>query len=132
MPPKNTSPSMRRRENITGFSRRGTLELARKAAKSTLAARLRAASVRTRAAPVACSRKRGIASAGAPLWYVPAVPRAPRSPMTSLLAYLDPGSGSMLLQAIVGGAAAVGVVGKLYWRRLLAALRIRKRPDEQT
>ena len=52
--------------------------------------------------------------------------------MTSLLAYLDPGSGSMLLQAIVGGAAAVGVVGKLYWRRLLTALRIRKRPDEQT
>ena len=66
MPPKNTSPSMRRRENITGFSRRGTLELARKAAKSTLAARLRAASVRTRAAPVACSRKRGMRRARAP------------------------------------------------------------------
>ena len=52
--------------------------------------------------------------------------------MTTLLAYLDPGTGSMLLQALVGGVAAVGVMGKLYWRRLLTALRIRKREDERS
>lgn len=35
-------------------------------------------------------------------------------------AYLDPGAGSMLLQVILGGAAAVGVALKLYWHRILA------------
>jgi hypothetical protein len=48
-----------------------------------------------------------------------------------MLAYLDPGSGSMLLQVLAGGAAAVAVTGKLYWRRLMRFLRIRKRDDEQ-
>lgn len=38
--------------------------------------------------------------------------------MPELLAYLDPGSGSMLLQALVGGVAAAGVTAKLFWRRL--------------
>lgn len=46
-----------------------------------------------------------------------------------LVAYLDPGSGSMLLQMIAGGTAAFAVTGKLYWRRFLRLLRIRK-PDE--
>lgn len=47
--------------------------------------------------------------------------------MTGLLAYLDPGSGSMILQAVVGGVAAVAVMGKLYWRRFLGFLHIRKK-----
>lgn len=34
-------------------------------------------------------------------------------------AYLDPGSGSMVLQLILGGLAGVAVILKLYWRRLL-------------
>jgi hypothetical protein len=51
--------------------------------------------------------------------------------MTCLVAYLDPGSGSMLLQALAGGAAAFAVVGKLYWRRLLRLLGFRKESDEQ-
>ena len=34
-------------------------------------------------------------------------------------AYLDPGSGSMLLQLLLGGVAGITVVLKLYWRRLL-------------
>jgi hypothetical protein len=50
--------------------------------------------------------------------------------MTSLLAYLDPGSGSMILQIIAGGLAAVAVTAKLYWGRLLRFLRIRKPEDE--
>jgi hypothetical protein len=45
------------------------------------------------------------------------------------LAYIDAGTGSMLIQAIVGGAAATAVVAKVYWRRLLTFLRIRKPED---
>lgn len=41
-------------------------------------------------------------------------------------AYLDPGTGSMLLQVILGGVAAVGVALKLYWHRIKAALGRRK------
>jgi hypothetical protein len=47
----------------------------------------------------------------------------------NLLAYLDPGSGSMILQIIAGGAAAVAVTAKLYWNRILKFLRIRKDDD---
>jgi hypothetical protein len=48
----------------------------------------------------------------------------------SALAYLDAGSGSMILQLLAGGAAAAAVAGKFYWRRLLRFLGIRK-PDPQ-
>ena len=34
-----------------------------------------------------------------------------------IFGYLDPGSGSVILQAIVGGFAALAVTGKLWWRR---------------
>lgn len=37
--------------------------------------------------------------------------------LTDVMAYLDPGTGSMLLQVILGGVAAVGVAIKLYWHR---------------
>lgn len=33
-------------------------------------------------------------------------------------AYIDPGSGSVLLQLILGGIAGIGVVAKLYWGRV--------------
>jgi hypothetical protein len=46
------------------------------------------------------------------------------------LSYLDPGSGSMLLQIILGGVAAVGVTAKLTWRRFLRVLRLRKDEDD--
>ena len=49
--------------------------------------------------------------------------------MTELSAYIDPGSGSLLIQAIAGGVAAGAVVAKLYWRRLRGALRFRSRSD---
>jgi hypothetical protein len=51
--------------------------------------------------------------------------------MRTLFAYLDPGSGSMMLQVIAGGLAAAAVTMKVYWRRLLVFLHIRK-PDEET
>jgi hypothetical protein len=44
-------------------------------------------------------------------------------------AYLDPGTGSMLVQLLAGGLAGIGVTLKLYWRRVLRVLRIR-RDDE--
>jgi hypothetical protein len=43
-----------------------------------------------------------------------------------LHAYLDPGTGSMLLQVILGGIAAIGVALKLFWHRIRIALRFSK------
>jgi hypothetical protein len=37
-------------------------------------------------------------------------------------AYLDPGTGSMLLQVILGGIAAVGVALKLFWHKIRVAI----------
>ena len=35
-------------------------------------------------------------------------------------AYIDPGTGSMILQLLLGGVAGALVVGKLYWHKLRA------------
>ena len=35
-------------------------------------------------------------------------------------AYLDPASGSMILQAVIGGVAAAALAFKYYWRRIQA------------
>ena len=37
-------------------------------------------------------------------------------------AYLDPGTGSMILQVLLGGAAGVAFAGRLYWRRFLVMI----------
>ncbi len=52
--------------------------------------------------------------------------------MTDTEAYLDPGTGSMLLQVILGGIAAVGVAIKLYWHKLRVAFGMAKKevPEE--
>ena len=50
--------------------------------------------------------------------------------MTSVLAYLDPGSGSMILQILAGGVAAVGVAAKMYWRRVSRFLHLSKADPE--
>jgi hypothetical protein len=34
-----------------------------------------------------------------------------------MFAYLDPGTGSMIIQLLLGGVAGAMVVGKLYWQR---------------
>jgi hypothetical protein len=60
-----------------------------------------------------------------------AVPLGTRG-MTTILSYIDPGSGSLFLQALAGGVAAVGVLGKVYWRRLKRFLHIGKPEDEST
>ncbi len=38
--------------------------------------------------------------------------------VSDLLGYLDPGSGSLLLQGLVAGVASVMVMAKVYWRRM--------------
>lgn len=38
-------------------------------------------------------------------------------------AYLDPGTGSIILQMLLGGVAGVMVVGKLYWHQFKAMFR---------
>ena len=51
-------------------------------------------------------------------------------PVTAF-AYLDPGTGSMLLQVILGGVAAVAVALKLFWYRIIALLGFKKKvPSE--
>jgi hypothetical protein len=41
-------------------------------------------------------------------------------------AYLDPGSGSMLLQLLMGGIAGAVVVFKLYWQQFIGLFRSSK------
>ncbi len=47
--------------------------------------------------------------------------------MDLVLAYLDPGTGSLILQLVLGGAAALAVTVKFWWNRLLHLLHIRRR-----
>ena len=46
-------------------------------------------------------------------------------------AYLDPGTGSMLLQVILGGVAAVAVAIKLFWYKIRAAVGLGKKPSTE-
>ncbi len=41
-------------------------------------------------------------------------------------AYLDPGTGSMLVSALIGVAAAVGLAVKMFWYRLIGLFRGRR------
>ena len=49
-------------------------------------------------------------------------------------AYLDPGSGSMLLQILLGGTAGLAVLLKLYWQRLLLmfGVQAKENAEEET
>ena len=44
-------------------------------------------------------------------------------------AYLDPGAGSMVLQVLLGGTAAAGVILKLFWHSLTNPFRKRRSED---
>ena len=48
------------------------------------------------------------------------------------IAYLDPGSSAVILQMIGGGVAAFVVAMKLYGRRVLHALHLRRRDSPAT
>ncbi len=45
-------------------------------------------------------------------------------------AYLDPASGSLILQLVVGGIAGAAVLIRLYWHKLLGALGLESADDE--
>jgi hypothetical protein len=51
------------------------------------------------------------------------------SSMNLLLAYFDPGSGSLVLQAIVGGTAGLLVFAKYIWDTMPAMMRKQKTND---
>ena len=48
---------------------------------------------------------------------------------SSAYAYLDPGTGSMALQVLLGGIAGLALVGKFYWHKLLRLVGLRKRDE---
>ena len=62
--------------------------------------------------------------------YNPAQKRRGHAPYEDMsytpLAYLDPGTGSLFLQLLLGGIAGLVVILKLYWHKILAFLGIRK------
>lgn len=47
------------------------------------------------------------------------------------LLYIDPGSGSILLQALVAAIAGFGVVLKFGWRRVLGFFGIKRKEKDQ-
>ena len=49
---------------------------------------------------------------------------------TPALAYIDPGSGGMMMQLLLGGVAGVAVLAKLYWQRFITFIGIRKADAE--
>jgi hypothetical protein len=48
------------------------------------------------------------------------------------LAYLDPGTGSMFLQLLLGGIAGVLMVARLYWQHLIRLLRRKNHEQNST
>jgi hypothetical protein len=43
-----------------------------------------------------------------------------------ILGYIDPGTGSIIIQALVAAVVGVGIAVKLFWHRILKFLGIRK------
>jgi hypothetical protein len=41
----------------------------------------------------------------------------------AVLGYLDPGSGSVILQVVLGGVAAAAVAARFYWKRITSRFR---------
>lgn len=46
-------------------------------------------------------------------------------------AYIDPGSGSIIFQALAGTAMALGLAGKVFWRRIAAFFSRKKETPEE-
>ena len=46
-------------------------------------------------------------------------------------AYLDPASGSMMLQMILGGIAGLALAVKLFWHRLLGFFGVKNKRDDE-
>lgn len=50
----------------------------------------------------------------------------------SAQAYLDPGTGSMILQGVLGAVAAIAVAGRIYWQRIKRLFGLRKEETAST
>lgn len=50
----------------------------------------------------------------------------------SIFAYLDPGSGSLVLQVIIGGVLGFGVLLKVYWTKIIRLFSKKKKPEAET
>ena len=46
-------------------------------------------------------------------------------------AYIDPGSGSAIISAIIGFFVAIGVVLKTFWYKILQILSLKKSPKDE-
>ncbi len=46
---------------------------------------------------------------------------------SSAFAYLDPGTGSIILQVLIGAIAAIVATAKLYWQKLLNFFGVKKK-----
>lgn len=46
---------------------------------------------------------------------------------STAFAYLDPGTGSIILQVLIGAIAAIVATTKLYWQKLLNFFRVKKK-----
>ena len=44
-------------------------------------------------------------------------------------AYLDPGTGSIILQVLLGGVAGLALACKLYWQKFITMLGIKRKPE---
>ncbi len=48
-------------------------------------------------------------------------------------AYIDPGTGSALIQGVIAAVAAIGITARLYWHRIAEFIRrFRKKNDKNT
>lgn len=50
--------------------------------------------------------------------------------MQPILAYIDPGAGSLLIQLLIGGLAGLAALVKFRWNRIRAAFT--KKPQEES
>jgi len=50
---------------------------------------------------------------------------------TNAYAYLDPGTGSMMLQLLLGGAAGLVLLVKLYWSKLVGFFKFKKSDESK-
>jgi len=54
------------------------------------------------------------------------------SSISPAYAYLDPGTGSLLLQGLLGGIAGAAVFLKIYWHKLLSLFNRNDSKDDNT
>lgn len=54
-----------------------------------------------------------------------------QAPRNVQLAYLDPGSGSFMVQALIAALAGIGVTMRLYWTKIKSMLGIATPSDDE-